>query len=123
MACTKRSLSTAVTRRLRPRRLIAWLWIRLAPITGEQQQWLAGLIERGEIDTVRAMPNMLGTCVEASFPAMVGLAALALSRDGFYRPADETGFETPLEGAPDGIVVKSWGNWRGEGMGLVEPAS
>ena len=36
------------------------------------------------------------------------------------RPADETGFETPVTEAPTAIAVNSWGNWRGEGMGLVE---
>jgi len=92
----------------------------LAPLTTEQRDFVAGLIARGEIDTVRAMPNMLGTCVEASFPAMIGLAALALSRKGFFRPADETGFETPVTRVPTAIAVKSWGSWRGEGMGLVE---
>ena len=44
----------------------------------------------------------------------------ALSRRGFYRPTDETGFETPLAVPPKAIVVTTWGIWRGEGMGLVE---
>ncbi|MEQ9689447.1 MAG: beta-ketoacyl-ACP synthase, partial [Bauldia litoralis] len=92
----------------------------LSPLTQEEQGFLAGLIARGELDTVRAVPNMLGTSVEATFPSMVGLAALALSRKGFYRPADDTGFETPVTEAPTAIAVNSWGNWRGEGMGLVE---
>ena len=62
---------------------------------------------------------MLGSSVEASFPSMIGLAAQALSRKGFYKPADTTGFETEA-GMPDLILVTSWGIWRGEGMGLVE---
>ncbi|MCB1496420.1 MAG: beta-ketoacyl-ACP synthase [Bauldia sp.] len=92
----------------------------LSPLTIEEQDFLSGLIDRGELDTVRATPNMLGTSVEATFPSMVGLAALALSRKGFYRPADETGFETAVKTTPTAIAVNSWGNWRGEGMGLVE---
>ncbi|WP_421725178.1 beta-ketoacyl-ACP synthase [Bauldia sp.] len=92
----------------------------LAPATDEQRQWIAGLIESGQIDTVRAVPNMLGAGIESSFPAMMGLAALALSRKGFYRPADDTGFEAPAPRTPTAIVVNSWGSWRGEGMGLVE---
>lgn len=92
----------------------------LAPQTAEEQAFLAGLIERGEIDAVRATPNMLGSSVEATFPSMVALAALALSRNGFYPPVDETGFETAVEVPPSAIAVNSWGNWRGEGMGLVE---
>ena len=80
---------------------------------------LAGLKAAGAIDTVRATPNMLGAAVEATFPSMVALAALALSRKAFYRPADETGFEPAATAAPEAIVVNAWGIWRGEGMGLV----
>ena len=92
----------------------------LAPLTAEQQELIGRLIAAGEIDTVRSVPSMLGTGVEASFPAMVALAALALSRKGFYRPVDTTGFERPAETVPTAIAVNSWGSWRGEGMGLVE---
>ena len=69
------------------------------------------------------MPNMLGACVEATFPAMVALAALALSKQAFYRPVDETGFEPAATTAPEAILVNAWGSWRGEGMGLVLPAT
>ena len=92
----------------------------LKAATQEEQAFIAGLLARGEVDTVRAVPNMLGTSVEATFPALVALGALALSRKGFYQPADETGFERPPASAPTGIVLNSWGCWRGEGMGLVE---
>ena len=92
----------------------------LKAATLEERGFIEGLIARGEVDTVRAVPNMLGTNVEATFPALVGLGALALSRKGFYRPADETGFERPAQAAPTGIVLNTWGCWRGEGMGLVE---
>lgn len=92
----------------------------LEPQTREEQDFLAGLLARGEIDTVRASATMLGTSVEATFPSLVALAALALSRKGFYRPVDATGFEQPVSTPPTGIVVNAWGCWRGEGMGLVE---
>ena len=91
----------------------------VAEATREEQAFLAGLIETGRVTTVRASANMLGSSVEASFPSMIGLAALALSRKRFYKPADTTGFETEA-GMPDRILVTSWGIWRGEGMGLVE---
>jgi 3-oxoacyl-[acyl-carrier-protein] synthase II len=94
----------------------------VAQATREEHDFLAGLITARRIDTVRATANVLGSGVSATFPAMVGLAALALSRRGFYRPADETGFELPAKRAPAGIVVTTWGIWRGEGMGLVESA-
>ncbi len=90
--------------------------------TREERDWLAGLKAGGAIDTVRAMPNMLGACVEATFPSMVALAALALSKQAFYRSADDTGFEPSSTEAPDAILVNAWGSWRGEGMGLVLPA-
>ena len=89
--------------------------------TSEERDWLQGLKATGAIDTVRAMPNMLGACVEATFPSMVALAALALSKNAFYRSADDTGFEPPATTAPEAILVNAWGSWRGEGMGLVLP--
>jgi 3-oxoacyl-[acyl-carrier-protein] synthase II len=88
--------------------------------TREEQEFLAALIAAGEVATVRSTANMLGSIAEASFAAGVGLGALALSRNGFYRPADDTGFETEIAEPPKAIVVTSWGVWRGEGMGLVE---
>jgi len=54
---------------------------------------------------------------------MVALAALSLSRGGFYRSTDDTGFEPAGTEAPGAILVNSWGSWRGEGMGLVLPAT
>lgn len=95
----------------------------LAQATREEREWLAGLKASGAIDTVRAVPNMLGNSVEAAFPSMVALAALSLSRGGFYRSADDTGFEPAGSEAPGAILVNSWGSWRGEGMGLVLPAT
>jgi len=91
--------------------------------TREERDWLAGLKADGAIDAVRAVPNMLGAAVEATFPALVALAALALSRGAFYGSADDTGFEPAGTGLPDAILVNSWGSWRGEGMGLVLPVS
>jgi len=91
--------------------------------TREERDWLGGLRDRGAIDTIRSVPNMLGHCIEAVFPAMVALGALSLSRGAFYRSADETGFEPAGTAAPDAVLVNSWGSWRGEGMGLVLPAT
>jgi 3-oxoacyl-[acyl-carrier-protein] synthase II len=90
--------------------------------TREERDWLAGLKATGAIDTVRAMPNMLGASVEATFPSMVALSALALSKQAFYGSADDTGFEPAATTAPEAILVNAWGSWRGEGMGLVLPA-
>ncbi len=87
--------------------------------TREEQAFLSGLIGTGRASTVRGIANTLGSCVETTFPALAGLAALAVSRKGFYSPADETGFEQPA-GAAKRVLLTSWGIWRGEGMGLVE---
>jgi 3-oxoacyl-[acyl-carrier-protein] synthase II len=94
----------------------------IAGPTREEHDLLAGLIAKGEVATVRGTANMLGSCLEANFAAEVGLAALALSRNGFYRPFETSGFETPQAAPPDAVVATCWGIWRGEGMGLIERA-
>jgi 3-oxoacyl-[acyl-carrier-protein] synthase II len=91
------------------------------PATGEEQRLFAGLIDAGRVSTLRGIATMLGAGSGATFPAATGLAALALSRKGFYKPVDESGFEQPFAGAPERIIVTTWGFWRGEGMGLVLP--
>ena len=78
------------------------------------------MIAAGRVDTVRATSTLLGTVAGATFPAMAGLAALALARGGFFRPADESGFERPASRQPDRIAITTTGIWRGEGMGLIE---
>lgn len=88
--------------------------------TQEEKAVLDRLIAAGRIDTVRATGTLIGTAAGATFPAMAGLAALALSRGGFFRPADESGFERPAVRQPDRIAITTMGIWRGEGMGLIE---
>ena len=92
----------------------------MAQATAEEQSLLAALIEQGRVSTVRGSANILGSGIESTFPALMGLGALALSRKGFFRPVDETGFEQPESEVPKRIVATTWGIWRGEGMGLVE---
>jgi 3-oxoacyl-[acyl-carrier-protein] synthase II len=92
----------------------------MAQATAEEQGLLAALIDQGRVSTVRGSANILGSGIEATFPALMGLGALALSRRGFFRPVDETGFEQPQSETPERIVTTTWGIWRGEGMGLVE---
>jgi 3-oxoacyl-[acyl-carrier-protein] synthase II len=77
-------------------------------------------MDAGRIDAVRATASMLGATTSATFPATAALAALALSRRGFYRPFDATGFEKPIAAPPTRIAVTSVGIWRGEGMALIE---
>jgi 3-oxoacyl-[acyl-carrier-protein] synthase II len=89
------------------------------PATAEERDLLAGLIKAGRVTTVRDVGSMLGAAPSATFPAAVGLAALALSKGGFYRPFDATGFEQPAATPPKRIAITTAGMWRGEGSGLV----
>ena len=91
----------------------------VAAATREEQDLLARRIAAGRVDAVRATASMLGAATSATFPAAAGLAALALSRKGFYRPFDATGFETVKPAPASHIVVLSTGMWRGEGSALI----
>ncbi len=92
----------------------------LAAPSLEERGLLEDLAESGAIAGVRAPLSMLGTGLEPVFPALVGLAAMALGREGFYPPNDSSGLERPVGAAPRAILVTTWGHWRGEGMGLLE---
>lgn len=92
----------------------------LPDATRQEREFLERLIAAGRVDSVRASGTLLGSAAGATFPAMAGLAALAISRGGFYQPADESGFEKPAARPPQRVVVTSVGIWRGEGMGLIE---
>jgi 3-oxoacyl-[acyl-carrier-protein] synthase II len=92
------------------------------PATGDELSWLDGLENRGIAPAIRAYGTMLGHSVEAHFPAGLALAALAVSRNGFFRPFDNSGRERPFEGQAERILVTGWGHWRGEGLALVETA-
>lgn len=92
------------------------------PATGDELSWLDGLENRGIAPAIRAYGTMLGHSVEAHFPAGLALAALAVSRNGFFRAFDNSGRERPFEGQAERILVTGWGHWRGEGLALVETA-
>jgi len=74
------------------------------------------------VGAVRAPASLIGAGMDASFPAHVALGAIALRQNGFYRPADDSGLERPTTTTPDGVIVTSWGHWRGEGMALLAKA-
>lgn len=88
--------------------------------TREERDLIAGWVKAGRVDGVWAQGSLLGAATSATFPAALGLAALALSRRGFYRPFDATGLERRPPGAPARIATISAGIWRGEGMALAE---
>jgi 3-oxoacyl-[acyl-carrier-protein] synthase II len=81
----------------------------------EEEAFLAGL---GSVP-VRRSGSVLGHGVEASFPANVALAALALSRNGFYPKMDPA---DAGDGAVERILVTGFGQWRGEALALLEKA-
>ena len=92
------------------------------PATVDELSWLDGLENRGIAPAIRAYGTMLGHSVEAHFPAGLALAALAVSRNGFFRPFDNSGRERSFERQAERILVTGWGHWRGEGLALVETA-
>ncbi len=63
---------------------------------------------------VRATGSRIGWGVEATFPANVALAALALSDERFPAPMEP--LEAPFEGAPTDILVTGFAAWRGEAL-------
>jgi 3-oxoacyl-[acyl-carrier-protein] synthase II len=81
----------------------------------EEEAFLAGL---GSVP-VRRSASLLGHGVEASFPANVALAALALSRGGFYPAMDPA---DAGDGPVERILVTGFGQWRGEALALLEKA-
>jgi 3-oxoacyl-[acyl-carrier-protein] synthase II len=87
--------------------------------TREERDLLASWVAEGRVEAVRGTASMLGAATSAAFPAAAGLAALALSRRGFYPPFDVSGLETPVSAPPSRIAVVSVGIWRGEGMALI----
>ncbi len=92
------------------------------PISAEERDFLTGLLA-GDIDgTVRAVGSLIGHGLEAQFPALVALAALAVADGRVYPPLDATGLETATDAPVDQVLVNMWGHWRGEGMALVSPA-
>jgi 3-oxoacyl-[acyl-carrier-protein] synthase II len=94
----------------------------ISAATQEERALLQEWVDEGVVGPVRASQSLIGTSIEAAFPAQVALAALAIARKDFYLPFDSTGFEREAAGAPDKILATTWGFWRGEGMALVEAA-
>ena len=69
---------------------------------------------------IRAFQTMIGQPLEATFPAGVALAALALKNSGFYAPFEP--HEKPVRGDVSSIMVTSIGHHCGEGFALLNKA-
>jgi len=85
----------------------------------EEEAFLSGLDA-----PVRRPANLIGHGVEGAFPAHVALAALALSRGGFYPAMDpaDPGADAGDAAAPSRILVTGFGQWRGEALAALSRA-
>jgi 3-oxoacyl-[acyl-carrier-protein] synthase II len=97
----------------------------VAIITGATGAEPAMVEEKAFFETHKAVPvratgTRFGHTVEAQFPLGIALAALSLSKGSLFPPAESSGAEIAMTGAPTQIVVIGTGHWRGEGMALVE---
>jgi 3-oxoacyl-[acyl-carrier-protein] synthase II len=86
------------------------------PATAEERAFLS---ERPDIP-VRATTSHLGHSPEAQFAMNVALAALAVSRGRLFPSFDPSGFERAMDGALRQVAVTAVGQWRGEGLALIE---
>jgi len=86
------------------------------PATSEERAFLA---DHPDV-AVRAPASYFGLGPEPQFLMNVAIAALAVSHGRLFPPADQSGVERPAEDAVTQAVVTSVGQWRGEGMALVE---
>ncbi len=91
-------------------------------VTSEERRFLDEIAARGFSPAVRAYGTVLGHTIEAHFITGVALAALAISRQNYFSPFDDSGLEQPLQGPQRRILVTGFGHWRGEGLALVEAA-
>ncbi|MDB5384316.1 MAG: beta-ketoacyl-ACP synthase [Rhodospirillales bacterium] len=88
-----------------------------AAVQAEETQFLASLPDAA----TRRPGTLIGYATEATFPALVALAAAAIEAGAFYPPLDPA--DPPAATAPRQIMVTSFGMFRGEALALVEPAS
>lgn len=91
------------------------------PALAAELSFLHGLQTAGYYPLIRAYGSALGHGVEAHFPMGIALAALAVSRQGFYPPFDSSREEDVALSHPASILVTGTGHWRGEGVALIMP--
>src|SRR5262245_14494530 len=86
------------------------------PATSAERAWLSSLPDV----PARATGTFLGHGFEPQFAMNIALATLVLGHEKLFPPADEAGIERAMPGPVDQVVVTGVGDWRGEGMALVE---
>jgi 3-oxoacyl-[acyl-carrier-protein] synthase II len=89
------------------------------PATHEERQFLDGTPATRDA-AVRAYGSVLGHGIEAHFICGVALAALTLSKRGFYPPFDATERKRASELPCSQVLVTSFGHCCGEALALVE---
>ena len=90
------------------------------PQLSEEHEFLNGLSDSGVSPAIRGVTTILGNTLEAQFPVNVILASLAISKGKFFDPFDNSGVEQEYAGAPERVLISSWGHWRGESLALVD---
>jgi 3-oxoacyl-[acyl-carrier-protein] synthase II len=113
--------SAAAARTLLPRVAPDGVQAVISGASGAPEAWREEeAFLRGLEAPVRRPANLIGHGVEGAFPAHVALAALALSRDGFYAPMDPA--DQGEAASPDRILVTGFGQWRGEALAQLSRA-
>lgn len=90
------------------------------PQLSEELAFLQGLADKGFNPAIRAVTTITGSTIEAQLPLSTILAALAISKGGFYSPFDTSGVEQPFSGSPEQVLISTWGHWRGESLALID---
>jgi 3-oxoacyl-[acyl-carrier-protein] synthase II len=86
--------------------------------TSEELSFLTGLARRRDV-FIRGTGGLIGHSIEATAPANVGLAALALREQAYFAPMSDAAIERPNTSPLRQIVVTSVGYALGEGMILL----
>ena len=88
------------------------------PATSEELSFLTDLAQRQDV-FVRGAGGLIGHSIEATAPANVALAALALREKAFFAPMSDAPIERVRTSPLRQIVVTSIGYAHGEGMILL----
>ncbi len=89
------------------------------PITSVERALFDEMARHRDI-FVRATGTAIGHSNEATAPANLGLAALALREGGYFQPFEQNSIEREAPSPPSQIIVTNFGHWRGEGLVLVQ---
>jgi 3-oxoacyl-[acyl-carrier-protein] synthase II len=89
------------------------------PQLTEEREFLENLSSRGNSPAIRGVTTVTGDTMEAQFPVNVALASLAISKQAFFDPFDDSGVEQVYPGQPEQILISNWGHWRGESLALI----